>query len=349
MSNVYAIKFQGTTLVRDIKEISKRLLQHTIEAEKIGLRDEIPLKVHFGEKGNSTFIKPENYDGIIDFLEENKIKTVFIETSVMYGGHRHNKQLHLETAAEHGFTRLPIVIADGEQGENFYEVEIRKKHFATCKLGKEFVKYDQLIVLSHFKGHLFAGFGGAIKQLAMGFAAKGGKLAQHMGSKPKIKSSKCKKCHLCEKRCAVHAITIGERSFIDHEKCVGCGACVSICPHKAVTIFSGKAIFRFLSGIGNPFYEKIAEYAYAAQQGKNNIYVNFVMNVTNGCDCEPKLMKPIMDDIGILVSTDPVAVDQACYDLVKQKGKKFRGSYTLEYAEALGVGSRKYVLRELAL
>lgn len=344
MSKVYIIKFTGATPTKDVNAFSRRLLERIVSEENIKLEQEIPLKVHFGEKGNITFLQPENYNGIIDFLEEKKIKTLFIETSVMYGGQRHNRSLHLKTAEEHGFTRIPIMIADGEQGEDYYEVEINKKHFAKCKLGKEFSRYEQVLVLSHFKGHLLAGFGGAIKQLAMGFASKGGKLAQHLGIKPQIKNSKCKKCHLCEQRCAVHAITIGAKSFIDHKKCVGCGACVSICPQQAVSIFSMKALMRMIGTLGNPFQEKVVEYAYAAQKGKRNIYVNFAMNITAGCDCEPKKMKALINDIGILVSTDPVAIDQACFDLAKQSGKRFRGRHVLEYAEEIGLGSRKYEL-----
>lgn len=348
MSHVYFTPFAGKASPTEVSAISRQLLQTVIAEEKITLAPEIPLKVHFGEKNNISFLGPENYDGIINWLTAANIKTSFIETSVMYGGQRHSKELHLKTAQEHGFTRIPVIIADGEHGENFAEVAIDKKHFATCKLGQEFLRYDQFIVLSHFKGHMLAGFGGAIKQLAMGFAAKGGKLAQHMGVKPKLKNGKCKKCHLCETRCAVHAITIGDKSQIDYAKCVGCGACVSICPHQAITIFYLKSILRII-GIGNPFHEKLAEYAYAAHHGRRNIYLNFIINVTPGCDCEPRKMKPLIADIGILAATDPVAIDQASCDLVKQHGKKFKGGRTLAYAEEIGLGCRQYELVEVKL
>ncbi|HJO93113.1 MAG TPA: DUF362 domain-containing protein [Victivallales bacterium] len=343
MSNVYFIKTDSHTAIEDIQKFTRKLLDEIVEKESVKFEKKIPLKVHFGEKGNTTFIKSESYEGIIKYLIEKNIETCYIETSTMYGGQRNRKDLHVKLAEEHGFTQIPIVIADGENGELFIEVEINKKHYKTCKIGKDFLDYDQYIVLLHFKGHMLAGFGGAIKQLSMGYASKGGKMAMHMGVKPKLINRKCRKCNLCKTRCNMDAITIDKKSFIDHEKCVGCAACASICPHKAISIYSIKGILRLL-GIGNPFREKLIEYAYAAQKDKNNIYINFAQNITRGCDCEPKKMKPLIEDIGIFISTDPVAIDKACYDLVKQKGKKFRGFKQFEYAEKVGLGSTKYKL-----
>lgn len=350
MANVYFRKISSNTTTEQIKIISRELLEQITTQEKIKLEKEIPLKVHFGEPGNNTYLKPENYDGVIEFLENKKIKSSFIETSVLYGGKRYKEELHLETARTHGFTKLPVVIADGSHGQDFDEIPIDKTHYKTCKLGREFSKYKQLIVIAHFKGHALAGFGGALKQLSMGFAAKGGKLSMHMGIKPRIKSRKCKHCNLCKTRCRYDALTIGkdktERSFINHDKCVGCGACVAICPHKAITIFSVKGILRFI-GINNHFPEKLAEYAYAAHHGRSNIYLNYVMNITKGCDCEGKNMVPIMEDIGIFASTDPVAIDKACYDIVQEKGKKFRGSKIFAHAQKIGLGSTTYDLIEV--
>lgn len=346
MSNVYFYKFKNEKDKNEIKARSRELLEKIVDAENISLNGEIPLKVHFGENKNQTYIQSGNFEGIIEYLNEKNVKTSYIETTVMYGGKRYKKDLHLKTAEEHGFNQIPVIIADGDIGGDFYEVKIPGRHFKKCKLGKEFNRFKQVIVLSHFKGHILAGFGGAIKNLAMGFASKGGKLAQHMGIKPRIKKRKCKRCNLCKTRCAVNAITIDDKPFINHEVCIGCGACVSICPHKAVSIFSLKSILKFL-GIGNPFREKVVEYAHAAHKGRENIYLNFIMNVTKGCDCEPRKMKPVVDDIGILASIDPVAIDKAGYDLVKQNGKKFRGHKTFNYAEEMGMGQKEYTLIEI--
>ena len=310
------------------------------------MNKKVPLKVHFGEDKNVTFIKPENYLGIIEYLKQKEIDSCYMETSALYGGQRYKKELHEQVAHKHGFDQLPIIFADGEHGEDFAEVEINKKHFKTFKVGKAFLDYEQLIVISHFKGHMLVGFGGAIKQLSMGCAAKGGKLAMHIGEKPRIKSRKCNECGLCKTRCHEDALIIGKKSKIDRSKCVGCGACMAICPNKAITIISLRNITKFL-GIGNPFLEKIVEGAYAAQKDKKNIYINFAMNITRGCDCEPRKMKPLIDDFGIFISTDPVAIDKACYDIAKQKGKKFRGSKAFAYSEKIGLGSTNYKLIEI--
>ena len=144
---------------------------------------------------------------------------------------------------------------------------------------------------------------------------------------------------MCEKRCAVGAITIGEKSYIDYEKCISCAACNAVCPKKAIKIILLRSIFHIF---GDRFRERLTESAYAAQKDKKIIYVTFAINITRGCDCDPRTMKSIVEDIGILVSTDPVAIDQACYDMVRESGKRLRGSYILKYAEEIGMGSRKY-------
>ncbi len=350
MADVYFMKVTPGSDPGALRSSVEKLLLTAIESENISLCNEVPLKVHFGEKGNSSFVRPEYYDGIIDLLEKRTIKSCFIETSSMYGGARFNRELHTKTAIDHGFVRLPIVIADGEQGEAFSEIAVNQKHFKTCKVGSAFFEYDQFIVVSHFKGHMLAGFGGAMKQLSMGFASKGGKIAMHIGMKPRMVSRKCKKCNLCKKRCNENAITIGKKSFIDQQKCVGCGACVAACPNKAVTLFTARTLLSAIGGgTGKPFREKVAEYALAAATGKRNIYINYLMNITAGCDCEPKKMKNLMEDIGILISTDPVSADKASYDLVRQKGKKFKGDNIFAYAEKIGLGSASYTLKEIEI
>jgi len=343
MSKVYFKNADSSLEPNKISDYAKGLVDTLVKRENVELAQEIPLKVHFGERGNTTFVKPEYYNGIIDYIENQNRKACFIETNILYGGERTIKEKHIKLAKEHGFTRIPIVIADGEKGEDYYEVESNLKHFAKCKIGKEFSKYSQIIVLTHFTGQMLAGFGGAIKHLGMGLASRGGKLAQHMNVvKPRIKNSACDKCRLCEERCAFGAITIGEKSYIDLSKCIGCAACNAICPTKAVKIISFRSIGSIFRMFGSPFHERLVEYAYAAQKNRKVIHVSFAMNITRGCDCDPRTMKPMIEDIGILASTDPVAIDQVCYDMVKSSGKTLRGRYMLKYAEEIGMGSRKY-------
>ncbi|MCI5778541.1 MAG: DUF362 domain-containing protein [Lentisphaeria bacterium] len=303
---------------------------------------ELPLKLHFGERGNRTYLAPELYDGMIDLLEERGVKVFFTETSVLYGGERFEAARHVELARKHGFTRLPVVIADGDHGEAARDVPVvNGKMFRTAAVARILADAEQVLVVSHFKGHMLAGFGGAIKQLSMGFAAKGGKMAMHLGVKPRIRGWKCRACGLCARRCNEGAITKRKKYHIDHDKCVGCGACFSICPHHAVSVVTWAGLKNALFG-GRVFRRKLVEYAMAAHHGKRNLYVTFAVNVTPGCDCEPRPMGRCVDDIGVFASLDPVALDAACYDAVSAAGKRFRGYEQLEYAETIGLGTREY-------
>lgn len=343
MSQVFFKAIDSYSKTQEINLAAVDLLKLIEEREKIELNPFIPLKVHFGEKGNKTFIEPKNFEGMIDYLKSKGIETAFIETTVLYKGQRRKKENHLKVAKEHGFTRIPIIIADGEVGEDYELVEINRKHFGSCMIAKEIVREKQMIVLSHFKGHALAGFGGAIKQLAMGCASKGGKLAQHANSIPKINSFKCKACKACANKCPQEAIIVHKRAKIDKNKCVGCASCMATCPFGAIS-------HSWIASLTKSFYERLAEYALAAAQGKGNIYVTFAFNITRNCDCEGHPMKPIAKDIGVFASTDPVAIDQACLDVLDQReGKKMlkRGRYVLEYAEKIGLGSRKYELIEV--
>lgn len=347
MSDVFFSKAGPGTSVGEVQRRSRALLERLVAASGVALEREIPLKVHFGEPGNQTYLKPATYRGVIDCLAERGIATAYIETSVLYGGKRYRKDLHLKTAADHGFSDLPVIIADGDAGGEFYRVKVGLKHFDECMLGAAFERYGQVIVLAHFKGHMLAGFGGALKQLSMGFAAKGGKLAMHMGTKPRIVRRKCTACGLCATRCAEGAIAIADgAAAIDRDKCVGCGACVAICPSKAATLISLRGALTMV-GSGGRFGEKVVEYAYAAHKGRRNLYMNFAMSVTAGCDCEARKMRPVADDVGIFASTDPVALDKACWDALRAAGRKFRGEAAFRYAEKIGLGSAAYRLEEV--
>lgn len=343
MANVYFKPLPPHASSAEVAAAARQLLELFIERESISLDSSIPLKVHFGEKRNRTFLPPENYAGILDFLRERGIESCYIETSVLYGGERFERERHIRLAHEHGFTQLPVVIADGARGEEDVAVPVNLHHFSSCHIARLLAEADQVLVLSHFKGHMLAGFGGALKQLSMGFASKGGKMAMHMGVKPRIRCWKCRRCGACLSRCNEGAITLGDHPHIDHAKCVGCGACFSICPHRAISILSFGGLWNALFG-GRFFREKLAEYACASSRGKRHIYLNFALNITKGCDCEPHAMTPVLPDIGLFLSSDPVAVDAACWDAAARLGKSFRGRDILAYAEKCGAGSTRYEL-----
>lgn len=339
MREIYLIRNSGT----DYDELGKdalKLLKKVTEETGYEFDKEVPIKVHFGEEGNATFIPAKAYEAIIGYLKEKEISTAYIESNVLYRGSRTTKENHIQTAIRHGFTQLPIIIADGDLGTEYNEIEINKEFIKKCKISKGYEKYRQLIVMSHFKGHIAAGFGGAIKQLAMGFAARGGKLDQHSGISPVVNPKKCIGCDLCVDKCDFKAITRKDTAVIDESKCIGCAGCIAVCPQGAIRNTWG----------GSHFLEKLAEYAYGAAKGREIIFITFIHNITEDCDCVGKHMKPITGNIGILAGRDPVALDTACLELVqKSSGEPLfeKGRVTLEHAEKIGLGTMQYQLVEI--
>ncbi len=346
MAEVFFIPLDAPVSTDAARAAGQQLLQALLASRPIEPGEFIPLKVHFGEKGNHTFLPASCYDGIIDLLESKEATSAFVETNALYSGARMRASDHMELAHSHGFTRLPVQIADGEEGGDYEDIEIAGKHFRRCKIGKGLARQDKLVVISHFKGHRLAGFGGALKQLAMGFASRGGKLEQHANSKPTIRKRRCTGCGACVRYCPVTAIRlVDKRCRIDEKTCIGCAGCMSACRQGAI-FFS---ILRTLFAMRH-FGERLTEYAAAAQQGKHFYYITFIMNITRGCDCEGKKMEPFVPDLGALASLDPVAIDQAALDLLDQRaGSKVfrRGRGALAYGESLGMGSRDYQLTTL--
>ena len=329
------------------------------------------IKVHFGERGNDTFINPVFVRSVVDKLKKCGADPFITDTNTLYKGSRHNAVDHLRTALEHGYgyatVNAPLIIADGLRGGSFSEVSINKKHFQKVKIADAIVEAHTLIVMSHFKGHELAGFGGSIKNLAMGCAPSQGKCDQH-ASRFAVDEQLCIACGLCMANCPEGAIVWegkdkAKHAAIDKEKCVGCGECLTVCEPKAVNIDWATEI--------EPFNERMAEYALGAVIGKKGKagFFNFLINITPDCDCVPWSDTPVVPDIGILASTDPVALDKASYDLVNgQTGcvhshlnthhapgeDKFtgvwshtRGEVQLSYAESIGLGSTVYELVEL--
>ena len=341
-------------------------------SDLIGKEALTAIKVHFGEKGNDSYINPVFVRTVVDKVKRAGGLPFVTDSNTLYSGSRHNAVNHLQTALEHGFSyatvNAPLVIADGLRGKSFCPVFIEGKHFTTVKIADAIIEARAMIVMSHFKGHELSGFGGAIKNLAMGCAPSQGKCEQH-ASRFSVNKKQCIACGTCIDHCPQGAIFWEEDEnrkcvSIDKERCIGCGDCLTVCASKAMEI-------DWRTEIG-PFCERMAEYALGAVSGKTNHvgYFNFLMNITPDCDCVGWSDAPIVPDIGIAASTDPVALDMASYDLVNSQSgcahsllntnlkpgqDKFKGvwSYTrgeiqLSHAEAIGLGTTQYDLVEIS-
>ena len=322
------------------------------------------IKLHFGERGNDGYVNPVLVRPVVDSIKARGAKPFLTDTNTLYSGSRHDAVDHLVTALEHGFdytvTGAPLIISDGLKGDNVKEVQIGKKQFSSVKLARDIVAADSMVVMTHFKAHETAGFGGAIKNIGMGGAAVIGKKEQH-ACRMVVKRDSCIGCGSCQKVCPEGAISQVEgKASVATEHCIGCGECITVCPEKAID-------FDWAGSI-QPFVERMTEYAYGvAKSHKGRIgYLNFLINITPDCDCCPWSDAPIVPDIGFLASTDPVAIDQASFDMVNGQlgisgsmleknleagGDKFRGlrpntepTYQLSYGEEIGLGSRTYKL-----
>ncbi|MCP4665589.1 MAG: DUF362 domain-containing protein [Deltaproteobacteria bacterium] len=342
-----------------------RLLNDAGLEEIIAPRSLAAIKLHFGERGNTAFIRPLFIRAIVDRVRQLGASPFLTDTNTLYAGTRGNSVSHVETAVQNGFAyavvNAPVIIADGMRGGSWHKVKIDLEIIKTAYLGKEIVASDALISVAHFKGHELSGFGGTIKNLGMGCAARKGKLEQHSDLSPKVKAKNCVGCGDCVEHCAQNAISLAdEKAFIDPKTCVGCGECILICSNGAINVQWNADV--------PIFQKKMVEYAAAALKTKKGkvLFVNFLTSISPACDCYGHNDAPIVGDIGMMASKDPVAIDQASVDMVNQqaaaegsclttsKGQgedKFRGIYPhidwtvqLEYAEEIGLGSREYEL-----
>ena len=301
----------------------------------------VAIKVHFGEKGCTTFVNPEIIKKVYNKIISTGRKASLVECNVLYRGERMIASTHMKLAKEHGFDFAPIDILDGELGDK--SIEVNK-----CKLGGGIKKYDSMVVISHFKGHEMAGFGGAIKNIGMGLGSRGGKLDMHSKICPSV-NSRCIACGLCIQNCGSDAIiTEDKKAKILPEKCTGCAMCIAVCPNNAVVIPWGGASSTQLQ-------ERIAEYAKAVDElfkGKM-IYLNVLEKITKNCDCMAINERPIMEDIGFLSGYDSVAIDKASLDLVNKNSEKFKKinsvdkEFQITYAEKIGLGKKEYHLKTL--
>jgi uncharacterized Fe-S center protein len=333
------------------------VIRHLTQGDKfIEAGDFVAIKLHFGEKGNTGHVKAEWVHPIVKMCKEMGGMPYLTDTNTIYRGERRDAVSHLFIAHGHGFkiekTGAPVIIADGIRGKEFEEVEINRKHFKSVKIAKGILDADAMIVLSHAKGHILTGFGGALKNLGMGCSAKGGKYEMHSSISPKVIEAKCIKCGKCIRWCPSEAISLTQEGIkIDEVKCVGCGECIQACPNGALDIPWDVP--------SRNVQERLVEYAYGAVSQKKGklCFINYLHTITKYCDCfSSDKNELLLEDLGILVSLDPVAIDKASLDIInKEAGRDiFREmnekDYTiqLKYAEEIGLGSTEYELRKWA-
>lgn len=343
----------------------KDLLEAAGLPAKVRKRAFVAVKLHFGEPGNTAYVRPVFVRKVVDMIKEAGGLPFLTDANTLYVGSRSDSVAHLTSAVLNGFTyavvNAPLIIADGLRGGNEKAVTVNLKRFKKVYIGSEITRADAIVSVAHFKGHELSGFGGTIKNLGMGCASRKGKLAQHSTVSPKVKRKKCEGCGECVEYCAQKAIAlVEERAQINTKKCVGCGECIIVCPNQAIQIQWDQAIPAFL--------ENMVEYTAGVLKGKedHSVFLNFITQVSPACDCYSHTDAPIVPDIGIVAATDPVAIDQASADLVnnaeglknscltknfKPGEDKFRAIYPntdweiqLDYAEEIGLGTRSYKL-----
>ena len=351
-------------------------LQRLIRAAGIGNIDMdgkfVAIKMHFGELGNLAYLRPNYAKAVADVVKELGGLPFLTDCNTLYPGSRKNALEHLECAEINGFnpqtTGCQILIADGLRGTDDVEVPVRNGEYCkTAFIGRAIMDADIVISLTHFKGHEATGFGGALKNLGMGCGSRGGKMIQHNQGKPHVDQELCRACHRCAKECGSDAISYDNgKAFINQELCKGCGRCIGACSFDAISNDNSDA--NEILGC------KIAEYSQAVVDGRPCFHISLITDVSPNCDCHPENDAPILPDLGMLASFDPVALDQACVDLC-QKAAPLRNSQlgehladpafhqhhdhfmdsnpnvrwkeTLEHAEKIGLGSRTYELVRL--
>ena len=334
----------------------------------------VAIKMHFGELGNLGFLRPNYARAVADVVKSLGGKPFLTDCNTLYPGSRKNALEHLYCAWENGFTPMtvgcPILIGDGLKGTDDVEVPVEGGEYVkAAKIGRAVMDADIFISLSHFKGHEMTGFGGAIKNIGMGCGSRAGKKEQHSNGKPVINADACRGCKRCLHECANNGLHFDEatrKMQVVTENCVGCGRCVGACNFDAIA-FANDAATKELNC-------RMAEYTKAVIDGRPGFHISLVMDISPNCDCHPENDAPILPDIGMFCSFDPLALDQACvdaclrqqplpgsqlYDNMHKEGfcdhhDHFENSTPeseyktcLAHAEKMGIGSREYELIEM--
>ena len=329
----------------------------------------VAIKMHFGELGNLAFIRPNYAKAVADMVKEKGGIPFLTDANTLYPGSRRHAVEHLDCAAINGFntttTGCQIIIADGLKGTDDVAVPVAGGEYVKeAKIGRAIMDADIIISLNHFKGHELTGFGGAIKNLGMGCASRPGKMEQHSSGIPIVHENLCRGCTRCIRECGSGALSmVNEKAVIDEVLCTGCGRCIAACTFDAIQVKDWDA--------GDILGRKMAEYTKAVVDGKPHFHISLAMDISPNCDCHGENDAPILPDIGMFASFDPVAIDQACVDLAlkskplpnsqltdnldsegwhchhdhfKDSNPNVRWKETLEHAEKIGIGRREYEL-----
>lgn len=370
-SKVYFTDFHTIAFGDGLPAKLKKLI-HTAGIGTIDMEGKfVAIKMHFGELGNISYLRPNYARAVVDVVKEFGGKPFLTDCNTLYPGSRKNALEHLECAWENGFTPLtvgcPLLIADGLKGTDDVTVPIAGgKYLTEAKIGRAIMDADVFISLTHFKGHEMTGFGGAIKNIGMGCGSRAGKKDQHSNGKPSIDPNLCRGCRRCQRECANSGLVYEENTSkmnIDSNNCVGCGRCLGSCNFDAISFENDTAV-ELLNC-------RMAEYTKAVIDGRPNFHISLVVDVSPNCDCHGENDVPILPNLGMFASFDPLALDQACADaclaaapipgsqLAKNMSAPgfidfhdhFRNSTPesewqtcLAHSEKIGIGSRKYEL-----
>lgn len=363
-SKVYFSDFRVKPGMNILNKLDRLIREAGID--KIDFQNKfVAIKIHFGEPGNLAYLRPSYARVIVDYVKEKGGYPFLTDCNTLYVGRRKNALEHIDAAYENGFTPFStgcnIIIGDGIKGLSEEYVPVRNGEL--CKkaiIGKEIMEADIVISLTHFKGHEVTGFGGALKNIGMGSGSRAGKMDMHSSTAPKVTENKCRGCGVCIKYCAHDAISMKDSKIasVNPDKCAGCGRCIGACPFDAM-----KSVNNNNSEITN---KKIAEYSMAVLDGRPNFHINIVNNVSPFCDCHSENDVPIVPDVGMFASFDPVALDVACADAVNAQpimpgsvlaekehchNDHFKDThpvtdwkFCIEHAEKIGLGTKEYEL-----
>ncbi|MFH1878423.1 MAG: DUF362 domain-containing protein [Candidatus Omnitrophota bacterium] len=354
-SKVFYVRVSEQDSEEIIRQKFARLLAVCNIAEGVKKGEKAVIKMHFGEEGNTGYVKPEYVRVLSDILSRNCAKVLVSDTNTLYKGRRTRSEDHVKLAREHGFTFENTgaeVFVPEDSSETTVRIEVDQEFVKTAKVAGIFLDAGILINLAHFKGHIMTGFGGALKNIGMGCASREGKMEQHTDISPTVFLDKCTGCGACGEVCPVAAIEINEgKASLDSERCIGCASCIAACPTEAMAMDWPRG--------GDTIQQKMMEYVKAVldnRKGKS-VHINFALKITKECDCLAKDDPRLVPDVGIFVSRDPVSIDKACLDLAisnaggvdifRQAHPGVDAMKQLLYAARLGLGNLEYDLVEI--